>query len=255
VRVDSCVASTGWPILHDVSIMKSADRIAEVVDFIKNAQFIHGGELLDGGRSYNIILVSDGKEFDFTFFQNNTFEANGFFFSSSSDFPILGKYSDSYMYFEALNEIKRSSFGEITTLTNFNISDIWLSDIDVEPVGPDFRKHCNLIVDDVIIEVKDPLLIEVMGYGYFTVVGEKNFSEVIPDGVDSTVIRFDNDAGQELGRVIVSLGGVYTLDELRQMVDSITRNLDSFEIYNSDGTLFTDREFTEFEVFVVKATE
>ena len=252
IKIDrSNISVGGYPVLHDVSITTDRDVIDSVIDFINNSEFTLGAGGLDGGGANKITLFEGENSFEFTMTGLNDFYLGYYSFTSSIEYPFRGLYNESYYYIEALN-IKLSSYGDIISLPDFDLSEICLNPVFIDFYAHDFTKDADLIVDGEIIKIISQNTIET-SWGYFNTVGEKNFAEIIPENESSSVIMFENENGQEIGRAFVSSNTVYTVDEIVEMLHFMSTGI-SFEIFNSDGSAFTDREFNGYEILTVHVT-
>ena len=243
----------GAPWLHDVLITTDADVIKSVVDFINNAEFTYGDGGLDGGGAYKITLYEGEKSIEFSMSGKNAFYSGYYSFTSSINYPFAGKYDESYMYIEANGDVQLSSYGSVTTLPDFDISEIRLQHADVDLFADDYTKDADLIIDGKTFKISSYDTIHSPDWGWFMVVGEKNFADLIPKEETESYIKLEDDSGRELGRVIVSNNTFYSVDEIVEMLHHMVSGT-SFEIFNSDGSPFTGREFQDHETLIVHIT-
>ena len=87
--------------------------------------------------------------------------------------------------------------------------------------------------------------------GWFEVVSERDFSSIVPVGETTSLITFVDESGKELGLAFVSNNVVYTADEIKNIADRFTMAY-SYEVLNSDGTAFVDRDFVCIETLTIK---
>ena len=250
VRVDRSNTTAMGHILHDVNVMTDTDRIAEVVDYINSTSFTKGGEAVDGGGMYNITLISDGGSFEFSLMPRNAAFVGDYLYTSSLDFPFVGTYNDFYTYIKPYGEIQLSTYGDIKTLTDFDISEIKLRGVIVDTVGPNFRKDVELIIEGYTFKVLEPNMLYSSNFGWFEVVGEKNLAELIPEGVSSSLIQFVTEDGDDLGMVIVSNNTVYDIYEIGDMLRLLCGGT-LLEVKNSKGESFEEWIFTNHETLTV----
>ncbi|MBQ7830288.1 MAG: hypothetical protein IJ345_08465 [Clostridia bacterium] len=249
--VDSFNGTLGGIIMHDVMIASNQEHVNSVIEFINNVEFTRATDLYYGVGTYNITLASDDKTFEFSFSSRNEFYVNGIGYIASIEFPFKGIYDSSYCYIGAREEVKLSSYGNITTLTDFDLSEIHLTEIELDLYAYDYTKDADLIIDGKTVKIISDNLIEIYGMGYYEVVSEKNFSSLIPKNETSSVIKFETDYQRELGCISVSNNVVYTVDEIKEILTTMTAYYD-YQIFNSDGTPFVDREFTEDETIIIR---
>ena len=175
IEIDrSNISVGGYPVLHNVSITTNRGVIDSVIDFINNAEFTLGDGGLDGGGANKITLFEGEKSFEFTMTGLNDFYLGYYSFTSSVDYPFKGLYNESYYYIEAQN-IQLSSYGDIISLPDFDLSEIRLTHVEIDFFAYDFTKDADLIVDGKVFKIISNNTIET-SWGYFVTVGEKNFA-------------------------------------------------------------------------------
>lgn len=251
IKLDSSnISLRGYPLLHDVMISTDKDVINAVTDFIHNATLTLGGGL-DGTGITEVTLYEGDKEFSFSYSHSKYLYVGDFCFTASMDYPIKGLYNDWYMYIEALGDIQLSTYGKLTTLTDFNLSEIQLTSVDVDLVGYDYSKDADLIVDGETIRIISADMIYWEQHGWFRAEGEKDFGEFIPEEEKESGLTFVNEDGDVIGIVFISTNVIYTLEELMYIADRTVWG-SNFTLYNYDGSLFTDRAFGENEKLIVK---
>ena len=252
VSIDRFNGSLGRPILHDVCTSTNEKHIDAVKNFINNVEFTLATECYDGASMYNITLLAEDKSFEFGFSSANEFYINDICYNSSMEFPIAGySFEDWYEYIETFQNIELSSYGNVTTLTDFDLSEIHLREVYVEIFAEDFTKDADLIVDGETIKIQSAKMIHWGGRGWYEVVSEKDFADILPKGEITSLITFKTDDNRDIGHVFVSNNTIYTLDELEYITGRLTGGY-SLEILNSDGTPFVDRAFTGSETIIVK---
>ena len=239
--------------MRNVMITTDEDYINSVIDFIYNAQFTRTYQTYDGGGNYVVTLYTDDSFFEFEFSTQNEFCIGNYFYTPTIKFPTTGRFEDWYDYLAPLGEIKLSSYGEITTLTDFNISEIHLRDISIDVFIEDYTKDADLIIqaiEDYTIQIVSPKLVRIDGYGWYMVVSEKDFGELIPEDESEAIITFTMDDEKTLGCISVSKNTIYTREEIENIVRRMTGN-HILSILNSDGTEYVDREFTSDETITL----
>ena len=245
--IDRAIYAADGPILHDFMGSDDQDLIDSIIDFINNVRFTEGKSLTPDLSENTITLYAEEDSFEFCYNTNNEFLINGTVYIPSTKFPQQGRYNVGYYYIEVREELKLSSYGTVTTLTDFDLSEIHLIPIYIETIGPDLTKDADLIVDGKTFQIRDAETICCNSWGYFRVTSEKNFSSLIPEGETSSMIRLDHEYSGASYYAFVSNNVIYTLEELRALVDSRAT-----KILNSDGTEYTDRVFTGNEVLTVQ---
>ena len=128
-----------------------------------------------------VTLYEGDKVFSFSYSHSKYLYVGDFCFTASMDYPTRGWYNDGYMYIEALGDIQLSTYGKLTTLTDFNLSEIQLSSVDVDLIGYDYSKDADLIVDGETIRIISADMIYWKGKGWFRAQGEKDFGEFSPE--------------------------------------------------------------------------
>ena len=252
VSIDNSNGSLGRPIVHDVSISTNEKYIEAVKDFINNAEFTLATECYDGVGMYNITLLADGKSFEFGVTSANELYVNNLCYNFSMDFPTSGySFEDWYEYIETFEDVQLSSYGNVTTLADFDLSEIHLREIQVDLFAHDFTKDADLIVDGETIKIQSAKHIYWEGRGWYTVESEKDFANLLPKGETESLIKFISDDNRELGHVFVSNNTIYTLYEIEYIIGRLTGGY-PLEILNSDGSTFVDRAFTGNETIIVK---
>lgn len=253
IKIDFNRGYLGRAMMHDVSITTDQGYINSVKEFIKNSVF-SVGLLSDGASIYSVTLLAGDKPFNFHFSSGDEFVTSGYDFTSSIPFPLTDKFDEGYNYLQPImNKIEYYSYGEVKTLTDFDITEIHLTPIEYEMVAYDYTKDAYLKIENEVFNIISKDTIYSSSRGYYKVVGEKDFASLIPKGEKTSKITFADENGKELGVIIVSDDIVYTLDEIEAVLRTIT-NGTRFEIKNKNGESFTDREFTKDETLTVKIT-
>lgn len=247
ISVDKAIYADEGPILHDFMSSDDQELLDSIIDYINNVSFTKGESLTQKLSENTVTLYAEEGSFELSFNTNNEFLINGTVYIPSAKFPFRGIYNESYYYIEVREELKLSSYGTVTTLTDFDLSEIRLSSIFIDTIGPDITKDADLIVDGTNIQILDAQTINCSGWGYFSVVSDKAFSSLIPEGEASSMIRLDHEYSGSSYYALVSNNVIYTVEELRALVDSRAT-----QIFNSDGTEYTDRVFTGNEILTVK---
>ena len=234
------------PILHDFSSTANEEVLGSIIDYIKTVRFTISDSLTAKVGESTVTLYEGDRSFEFNFNTENEFVVDGVIYTSSINFPFRGKYDTGYYYIEAREELKLSSYGTVTDLTDFDLSEIHLLPIDIDTVGPDCTKDADLIVDGKSFQICSADIIDCGNWGYFSVVSDKDFSSLIPESETTSMIRFDYEYDNGSRYAFVSNNVIYTAEEIRALVDP-----KATEILNSDGSEYTDRVFTQNEVLTV----
>ena len=245
------VSVDGYPILHDVSMPTDSDTIEKVKDFIKNTTFTLGNNDADGVGVHTVIISDGNNSFEFSYGKRKTFYGGDYSFIGSTSFPSFRSFMSGYFYIENLNDIELSSYGTVTSLTDFDLCEIQLSKVNVDTDGYDYTKDADLTVDGQSIKVMSDKLIYWQRHGWFYAKGEKDFSALIPDGETSSTVTFQNSDGRVLGKIYVSNNVVYTAEEIYSLARALCGSY-SFDLICSNGESYADRVFTSDEMLTVE---
>ena len=247
VSYDYARYAASGPVMHNYMGSTDQDLLNSVIDYVKSARFTLIDSLTPDAGEYTATFYEGDRSFEFKFNTEYEFVVDGKVYVSSAKYPFGGKYSEDYYYIEAREELNLSSYGNVTELTDFDLTEIRLHPIYVEKIGPDLTKDADLIVDGKTFKIESADIIDCNQWGYFTVISDKDFSSLIPEGETESMLRFDYEYDNGSRCVFVSNNVIYTLDEIMSWVDKRAT-----QILNGDGTACTDRVFTGNEVLTVK---
>lgn len=238
--------------MNKVTEIVNRDQLTSVSNFIKNTKFTLATDSYDGVGTYKITLYDENGSFEFYLSSRYEYYFNGICYISSLNFPINLKMLDvNYMYFDSSRDIKLSSYDNISSLEDFDISEIHFLPAQITFFAYDYTKDADLIIDGIKYRIISPELICDEYWVFYEVVSDKNFEDLLPKDEERFVVTIINDNIQDKILIAVSYNVVYTYEEIENIVIKLTNNT-NFTILNSDRTTFIDRAFIPDDCLILK---
>ena len=245
IRIDHSRGIVGGADMRDVTVTTDPEYISRAVAFINSAILTPATDLYDGVGSYTITLSDGTKSFEFSFSERDEYFINNRFYNSSESFPTAPLRADEgYMYIKPRDEVILSSYGNTTPLRGFDISEVHLTELDIDHYAYDCTKDCDLIIDGELFRVIGDTLLYSPARGMYAVTSGKSFSELLPKEEATATVTFLNESESELGRIIVSRGTAYTKDELIDIVLAHFTDLYPISIADAGGDIPSEYVFS-----------
>lgn len=213
----------------------------KLIDYLNNVQFLSVNDRFAGIGSKAVSIFTTKGIYSFSFSNYNEFSFDFNDYKATISFPFdYSKVSNSYLSLSGCFNMKLQNLNTIKELDQNYMDNIYF----VEEKN-NLLEYIPLKKDAVINFDQTSLYIDsnktfYMNGVYYTIVGNKDFSDILPNKSSTTshVIILDED-GNELKKYIVSNHIEYTAQELYYSTQY------NMFLFKEDGSIFNNEEINE----------